>query len=78
MFPDVDVFRHIVITNSVAGLWYMHSEYEALRTQESMYLGIIVYRVPNRTLSPVFTTLFTTWIPPSRRSGQSTGPTIEI
>lgn len=56
LFPDVDVFRHLVIANSIAGLWYMHSEYDALRAQGSMYLGVVL-RPPNRTLNLVYNVL---------------------
>ena len=52
MFPTVDVFRNLVFANSVAGFWYMHSEYEALHSQGSKWLGV-VYRVPNRTMNNV-------------------------
>lgn len=52
-FPEVGVFRNLVIANSVVGLWYMHSEYEALHTDGSVILGVAL-RVPNPKINTLF------------------------
>ena len=48
VYPNVRVFRDLMIANSIAGLFYMHSEYEALNIHGSVILGT-AFRVPTKT-----------------------------
>lgn len=51
--PEVGVFRNLVIANSIAGLLYMHSEYEALHTRGSVILGVAL-RAPNEKINTLY------------------------
>ena len=53
VYPEVGVFRNLVIANSIAGLLYMHSEYEALHTRGSMILGV-AFRAPNEKINTLY------------------------
>jgi len=51
--PEAAVFRNLVIANSIAGLWYMHSEYDALHTHGSVILGV-AFRPPNKKINTLY------------------------
>ena len=53
VFPEVDVFRNLVIANSIAGLSYMYSEYEALHTHGSVILGV-AFRARNEKINTLY------------------------